>query len=160
MVMIQALKKLSYILSISLVVYIIYPIINGFGCNFNAEAENDSDKIYMECFAGVANITILSKKNLHITTINGIWWKRGSHIWMFIKNKKENQGDNVAPPVEEVESKQQKTKMWEPLSEKNFLEFFFFTGNIREGSNGVIVGAHPVMMIYPAIKKGNLSWFD
>lgn len=65
------LKILAFILFCSSGFYGLYPFINGSGCDFYAEAEDEFRKVNMTCFAGQLT-SVYQKKLLEI-----FWFLRG-----------------------------------------------------------------------------------
>ncbi|WP_421279032.1 hypothetical protein [Aeromonas veronii] len=147
-------KKWLYILCVSCALYIVYPFINGVGCNFTGAAEDSERVVYMTCFSGLMKKVYLSKKTNKIIIIDSIYGKIGNTVLLipvdissadgYLGGNKMASFDLVSFLIEYVDM---------PL----IMSFVIFE---RKGIVGdIVLWDSPVMKIYVLHRVGQLSMF-
>lgn len=139
------LRILFFTLLCSLAFYCVYPFVNGSGCDFHAETEDEFRAINMSCFAGVLTSVYHKKSTGDIVITKNLWGKRGGTVYLVNYHTQYEVG---APELR-----------------KNFLpsfisSHFFSSYKIFHGVDGkdVVISDAPVMRIYKLERVGELSW--
>ncbi|MGL4751479.1 MAG: hypothetical protein ACRCXB_03505 [Aeromonadaceae bacterium] len=125
--------------------YGFYPFINGSGCDFYAETEDEFRSISMSCFAGVLTSAYQKKTTGDIYIAKSIWGKKGNTVYVFNYNNRSELGS----------SDQRKKFLPSFMNATLFSSYKFF-----EASDGgdVVTSDNPVMRTYKLERVGNLSW--
>ncbi|WP_260750140.1 hypothetical protein [Aeromonas dhakensis] len=134
-----------FILLCSLVIYCSYPFINGSGCDFYAETEDDVRAINMSCFAGILTTVYQKKTTGDIFVTKSLFGKRGDTIYLVNYNARYELGKTVL------------RKIFLP---KFINDHYFSSYKLFHGIDGedIVVSDAPVYSIYQLDRTGALSW--
>ncbi|MBS4687048.1 hypothetical protein J4G63_07250 [Aeromonas sobria] len=122
-----------------------YPFINGSGCDFYAEAEDEFRKVNMTCFAGQLTSVYQKKTTGDILVSKGLWGKKGNTIYVINYNSRTTPSSN---------------DMRKTFFPSLVNDVAFSSQKIFETIDGedVVISDTPVMRIYKLERVGKLSW--
>lgn len=138
-------KTLLFILLFSLGGYAIYPFINGVGCDFYAETEDEFRTLNMTCFAGVLTSVYYKKQTGDVIVTKSLWGRKGNSIYLINYRSQMEQGQSEL-----------KLKLLPSFIRPDF----FSSQKIFQATDGrdVVLSDSPVMRAYKVDRIGILSW--
>ncbi|MFM4937392.1 MAG: hypothetical protein ACRC4I_15640 [Aeromonas veronii] len=138
---------LDYIKWISIVVVFIYalhPLINGMGCDYHSQTEDEKQSIYTTCKFGIINAVGVNKKTKKTIQYSGVYGKSGNTIFFYtyeriVLNDEENTMMNIIAA----------------LNNSNFYMAYVFKG---DGYDWIFI-KYPYYNIYRSKRVGAMGFF-
>lgn len=81
------LKYIKLISFISVVMYGVHPLINGIGCDYHSQTEDEKRSLYTTCKFGIINSVGLDKETKEIFKYSGLYGKSGGTIFFYVYKK-------------------------------------------------------------------------
>lgn len=129
-----------------MLIYVTYPFVNGLGCDFTADVEDEQRAVHAECFAGNI-IQIYREKTTGKTfTTHSIYGRRGDTIFMILLD------------VEYLDlvSSTQPSQLYDYIHMPRVMSFKLFESAVDD--DDIVLWDSPIMKIYKIKRVGRLSW--
>ncbi|MEG0007354.1 MAG: hypothetical protein RR721_08520 [Aeromonas sp.] len=140
----MSLKYISVISFAFILLYALYPFINGAGCDYRSQGEDENGSIYSVCKLGVVTTIAKDKKSNKVIEYRGIYGKTGDTAIFFSYSTSLLEGGYVqeSPPVNRL-----------------YFSPFFISKVISEEDCDWILLGFPFLRVHKVKRVGALSFW-
>ncbi|WP_209296805.1 hypothetical protein [Aeromonas jandaei] len=129
--------------------YTTYPFINGLGCDFTADAEDNTRIIHTKCFAGYMSNVYQSKITKDKIVYNGIYGRKGNTVFLVSFGS-----STITARIIEDNDDAGLSFLARNIKVPAIMSFKHFEGDGED----VIVWDSPIMKVYKVERVGSLSF--